>query len=395
LIPGIAASTALTRNDQILAELYSIMAPPTPTTSLNELRKRIDEIDQKLVHLINDRANVVVQIGKTKLQSGTPIYAPHREAAVLAKVQNFNQGPTLPKTIEAIYREIMSGSFALEQPIRIGFLGPPGTYSHLAATRHFGSSVDFEDLHAITGVFEEVAREHVEYGLVPIENSTGGSITETLDAFMQYHLDVRLYGELQLGVHCCLLTDCQPNEVKRIYGRPESFAQCRSWLATQYPQAELIAVESSAGGARRAKEEFQADPESGRAAIGGPLAGEIYGLHPLFEQIEDRRNNVTRFLIISKQETEPSGDDKTSLMFTTLDQAGALSDVLSVFKRAEVNLTHIDKCPTRGSNWEYTFFVDAVGHRLEPKFAELIGEVRAFSKQLTVLGSYPRSKQVL
>ncbi len=362
---------------------------------LNELRERIDEIDQNLVSLINERAKVVVEIGKSKLKSGTPIYAPHREAAVLAKVQAMNQGPILPKTIEAIYREIMSGSFALEQPLRIGYLGPPGTYSHLAATRHFGSSVDFEDMHAITGVFEEVARGHVDYGLVPIENSTGGSVTETLDAFLQYHDDVRLYGELQLAVHCCLLTDCQPNEVKTIYGRPESFAQCRAWLATQYPNADLVGVESSAGGAQRAKSEYESNPELGPAAIGGPLAGEIYGLHPLFEQIEDRRNNVTRFLIVSRQDTEPSGDDKTSLMFTTLDQAGALADVLGVFKRAEVNLTHIDKCSTRGSNWEYTFFVDALGHRKDARFAELIGEVRAFSKQLTILGSYPRSKQVL
>ena len=368
------------------------MSSPTP---LDELRQRIDEIDQQLVHLINERAKIVVEVGKSKLKTGVPIYSPHREAAVLARVQKMNTGPTLPKTVEAIYREIMSGSFALEQPIRIGFLGPPGTYSHLAATRHFGSSVEFEDLHAITGVFEEVARGHVDYGLVPIENSTGGGITETLDAFLQYHNDVRLYGELQLGVHCCLLTECQPNEVKTIYGRPESFAQCRSWLATQYPSVELIAVESSAGGAKRAKEEYETDPATGTAAIGSPLAGEIYGLHALFEQIEDRRNNITRFLIISKQETEPSGNDKTSLMFTTLDKPGALADVLSVFKRAGVNLTHIDKCPTRGTTWEYTFFVDAVGHRKDVEFAELIGEVRAFSKQLTVLGSYPRSQQVL
>ncbi len=314
---------------------------------------------------------------------------------MLSRVQRLNRGPTLPKTIEAIYREIMSGSFALEQPIRIGYLGPPGTYSHLAATRHFGSSVEFEDLHAITGVFEEVARGHVDYGLVPIENSTGGSITETLDAFLQYHDDLQLYGELQLSVHCCLLTECPPQEVKTIYGRPETFSQCRSWLATQYPHAKLITVESSAAAALRAKLEYESDAASGTAAIGSPLAGEIYGLHPLFEQIEDRRNNVTRFLIISRQETEPSGNDKTSLMFTTLDKPGALADVLSVFKRGGVNLTHIDKCPSRAANWDYTFFVDALGHRSDPTFAELIGEVRAFTRQLTVLGSYPRSQQVL
>ncbi len=362
---------------------------------LSDLREQIDAIDRQLVELINKRAEIVVEVGKYKLDSGQPIYTPHREVEVLNKVIKLNQGPIQPRTIEAVYREIMSGSFALEQPLRIGFLGPPGTYSHVAATRHFGSSVEFDDLHAIEGVFEEVARGHVDYGLVPIENSTGGSITETMDAFQTYHNDIQLYGELQLAVHCSLLANCQPHDVSHIYARPESFAQCRNWLATQYPQAELIAVESSASAAQKAKTEFDEDKKSGAAAIGSQLAGEIYGLHALFEQIEDRRNNVTRFLILSKHETEISGDDKTSLMFMTPDKPGALADVLGVFKRAGINLTHIDKCPRRGVNWEYTFFIDAVGHRKDIEFAEVIGEARAFSKQLTVLGSYPRSKQVL
>ena len=366
---------------------------------LNAIRKSIDEIDRQLIDLINQRAELAVQVGKFKAQTGVPIYAPHREAEVLQKVKTLSDGPMPPKTIEAIYREIMSGSFALEQPLRIGFLGPRGTYSHAAATRHFGSSVEFEDLHAIEGVFEEVARGHVDYGLVPIENSTGGSITESLNAFQQYHNDLRLYGELQLAVHCSLLTNCQPHEVTHIYGRPESFAQCRNWLATQYPGVQLVSTESSAAAALKTKKEFEDcsanNTPCGAAAIGNEMAGEIYGLHALFEQIEDRRNNVTRFLILSKQETEISGDDKTSLMFTTLDSPGALSDVLGVFKRAEVNLTHIDKCPSSIVNWEYTFFVDALGHCKDLAFAQVIGEVRAHTKNLTVLGSYPRSKQVL
>lgn len=366
---------------------------------LQPLREQIDEIDRQMVELINRRASVVVQVGKSKLKTGEPIYAPHREAEVLARVKGYNLGPIHGKTIEAIYREIMSGSFALEQPLRIGYLGPPGTYSHLAASRHFGSSVELEDLHAITGVFEEVARGHVDYGLVPIENSTGGSINETLDAFLNYHNDVQLYGELQLAVHCCLLTNCQPHDVDTIFARPESFAQCRNWLATQYPSAELVSVDSSAAAARKARELIDSsdgtDQQANVAAIANSLAGEIYGLHPLFEQIEDRRSNVTRFLILSRQATEPSGNDKTSIMFQTLDQPGALVDVLNVFKRAGVNLSHIDKCSSRGKNWEYTFFVDAGGHRADSGFAEVIGEARATSKDLVVLGSYPRSKQVL
>jgi chorismate mutase/prephenate dehydratase len=310
-------------------------------------------------------------------------------------VLKLNSGPIQNRTLEAIYRELMSGSFALEQPLRIGYLGPVGTFSHLAATRQFGSSVEFEDLRAIDGVFEEVARGHVDYGLVPIENSTGGGITETLDAFMVYHDKLNIYGEVQLEVHFSLLANCQPDQVKRIYSKAEALVQCRNWLITQYPHAEKIPTESTASAAQRAKADNEAEPVVGAAAIGSVLAGEIYGLHALFDCIEDCTSNITRFLILSKSETEVSGDDKTSIMFTTDDRPGSLVDVLNVFKRANVNLSHIDKRPSRAVNWDYTFFVDAGGHRQDSKFAEVIGEARAHCKMLTVLGSYPRCKRTL
>ena len=363
--------------------------------SLAELREKIDQADRELIDAINRRARLVVQVGQVKRGSGAPIYAPHREAEVLRKIAALNQGPILPKTLEAIYRELMSGSFALEQPLRIGYLGPVGTYSHLAATRHFGSSVEFEDLRAIDGVFEEVARGHVDYGLVPIENSTGGGITQTLDAFMTYHNEVNIYGEVKLAVHFSLLANCKPSEVRRIYSRPEAFMQCRNWLATQFPRAEQIPSESTAAAALSAKASGEQDAESGAAAIGSSLAGEIYGLHALFDKIEDRQNNITRFLILSKSETEVSGNDKTSIMFTTDDKAGVLADVLGVFKRSGVNLTHIDKRPSQEVNWDYTFFVDALGHRRDTRFAEVIGEARAHCKQLTVLGSFPLCQRTL
>lgn len=362
---------------------------------LDQLRQQIDVVDRELVDLINRRAALVVKIGELKRNQGIPIYAPHRESEVLDKIRRLNAGPISNRSIEAIYRELMSGSFALEQPIRIGYLGPVGTYSHLAATRQFGSSVEYENLRAIDGVFEEVARGHVDYGLVPIENSTGGGITETLDAFMQYHELVNIYGEVQLVVHFSLLANCAPHQVKTIYSRPEAFLQCRNWLITQYPHAVQIATESTATAAQRAKEDNERDSQAGAAAIGSSLAGEIYGLHPLFEKIEDRTHNVTRFLILSRSETDPSGDDKTSVMFTTDDRPGSLVDVLNVFKRAGVNLTHIDKRPSREVNWDYTFFVDALGHTRDPRFAEVIGEARAHCKQLTVLGSYPRCQRPL
>ncbi len=374
---------------------FNTGTPMSDKNELEQLRQEIDSLDRQLIELINQRAECVVRVGEFKRKSGIPIYAPHREADVLAKVQSLNRGPISNRTIEAVYRELMSGSFALEQPLRIGYLGPVGTYSHLAAIRHFGSSVEFENLRAISGVFEEVARGHVDYGLVPIENSTGGGITETLDAFMSHHGRLNIYGEVQLAVHFSLLANCAPHEVKRIFSKTEAFSQCRNWLITQYPQAELIPAESTAAAVNRCKEELESNPAAGVAAIGSSLAGEIYGLHALFEQIEDRQTNITRFLILSQNETEVSGNDKTSIMFTTEDRPGSLVDVLNVFKRNSINLTHIDKRPSQEVNWDYTFFVDAIGHRKDNHFAEVVGEARAHCKQLTILGSYPSSKRVL
>lgn len=367
---------------------------PQTTEELEVLRGKIDSVDRQLVDLINQRAKHVVEVGNLKRGSGVPIYAPHREAAVLKKIQSFNTGPIQDNTLEAVYRELMSGSFALEQPLRIGYLGPVGTFSHLAATKQFGSSVAFEDLRQIEGVFEEVVRGHVDYGLVPIENSTGGGINETLDAFLTYHDQLNIYGEVQLAIHFSLLSNGKPENIKRIYSKSEAFAQCRNWLATQYPNAQRIPAESTAAAVKQAKEEFDADPESGSAAIGSSLAGEVYGLHSLFDAIEDRQRNITRFLILSKSETEISGNDKTSLMFTTDHRPGSLVDVLGIFKRNSINLTHIEKRPSREVNWDYTFFIDILGHRKDQKIAEIIGEARAHCKNLQVLGSFPACQRV-
>jgi chorismate mutase / prephenate dehydratase len=197
-----------------------------------------------------------------------------------------------------------------------------------------------------------------------------------------------------LAVHFSLLANCPPPQVQRVYSRAEAFTQCRNWLATQYPRVERIPVDSTAAAVRRVRQDLDADPHSGSAAIGSSLAGEIYDVHCLFENIEDRQGNVTRFLILAKNEAKPSGNDKTSIMFTTDDRPGSLVDVLNIFKRSGVNLTHIDKRPSREVNWDYTFFVDAIGHRADPKFAEIIGEARAYCKRLTVLGSYPRCQEI-
>ncbi len=372
---------------------------PAQSEALKELRKKIDRLDSRLVRLLNERAGLVVEVGKVKRGGGAPIYAPHREAQVLDKAVGASTGPLPAKTIEAIYKELMSGSFALEHPLRIGYLGPPGSYSHVAATRQFGSSVEYDDLHQIAGVFTEVRRGHVNYGLVPIENSTGGGEAEALDAFLENAGKVTIYAEAQLAVHHALLANCEPAGVRRIHARPDIFNKCRGWLATQYPRAEQIATVSSATAVQQALEENRLAESigaaPGSAAIASELAGKIYGMETLFERIEDNPDDITRFFVISREKAKRSGDDKTSIMFNTPDKPGALVSVLQVFDRAGVNLTHIDKRPSGRSNWQYTFFIDAQGHRDDARMAEAVAEAEGHCKDLVVLGSYPRSSRIL
>ena len=360
---------------------------PADQGDLPALRRQIDEIDRRLVQIVSDRARIVVQIGKAKRGDGTPIYAPHREKEVLARAIANNPGPLSDRTIEAIYRELMSGSFSLELPLRVGYLGPQGSFSHVAAIRHFGSSVECDDLHEIDHVFEEVQAKRCHYGLVPYENSIGGGITDTLDAFQLF--DVTIYAEALIDVSQTLLTNCQPNEIERIYSKPQIFSQCRQWLSKHYPEAELISMASSSAAVRHTANEANA------AAIGSELAGEIYGVKPLFEHIEDKPNNVTRFLIIATEAALPTGEDKTSIMFVTAHKPGALVDVLGVFRDASINLSHIDKRPSGRSNWEYTFFIDCDAHRGDENMAAAIEEAHSHCVSLKVLGSYPRAQRIL
>lgn len=362
---------------------------------LSGLREKIDAVDSQIISLLNERARLIVEVGQLKRAEGIPIYAPHREQEVLRKVLAANEGPLPARTVEAVYRELMSGSFALEQPLRIGYLGPAGSFSHQAAARQFGSSVSFEDLHEIAGVFTEVQRGHCQYGLVPIENSIGGGVVETLDAFRDCIGEVNVYAEVLLEVHHVLLANCQPREIRRIHSKPEVFSQCRNWLSTQFPKAELIAAPSSSRAVQIARDEHAADPSSGSAAIGSALAGQLYGVNAVFQDIEDNPNNITRFFVISRQTAQPSGRDKTSIMFTTADKPGALVSVLRVFEEAGINLSHIDKRPSGRLNWQYTFFIDAFGHRDDPKMQSALDDARAHCMDLAVLGSYPTAQRTL
>lgn len=353
------------------------------TLDLGELRKEIDEFDRRLVELLNGRAKVVVRVGKAKQVDGTPVYAPDRESAVLKRICDINEGPLPHRTLQAIYREMMSGSFALEKRLRIGYLGPQGTFSHLAAQRKFGSSVEYRPLADIRAVFDEVARHHCDLGVAPVENSSGGGVIDTLDGFLETH--VRICGEVVLEIHHNLLANCPAEEITAVASKPEVFAQCRDWLSTSFQKVELVSVASSSRAAEMAAQ------QKGLAAIGSDLAAELYGLKIAFANIEDNPNNMTRFLIIARQAAKRTGNDKTSVMFSTSHRAGALVDVLNVFSRNGINLTNIDSRPSRRRNWEYFFFVDAEGHFEDPNFTEALAEARHHCGELHVLGSFPRA----
>jgi chorismate mutase/prephenate dehydratase len=354
---------------------------------LEELRSQIDSIDAKVVQLLNERARVVVRVGQIKQHAKIPIYAPDREKLVLAKVRKLNAGPLPDRCLDAVYRELMSGSFALERPLRIGFLGPPGSFSHMAAVRKFGSSIEYVPLADIATVFEETVRGRIDHGLVPVENSIGGGVVDTLDAFL--HSSARICAEVQLSVHHSLLAKEPWEKIHTICSKPEVFSQCRDWLGRV---AKDRTTEASASTSQAAE---KASRQSGVAAIGSTLAGEMYDLRALFENIEDNPDNITRFFVIGQEAARRTGDDKTAIMFTTAHKPGALADVLDVFRENGVNLTDIEKRPSKKVNWEYYFYIDASGHCDDPPMKKAIDEARAHCLQLTVLGSYPRATEVL
>lgn len=357
-------------------------------SSLEELRNQIDVVDQKLVELLNDRARVVVEIGKLKSTTDSDtIYSPSREKAVFEKISKANNGPLPDRTLCAIWRELMSGSFFLERPLRIAYLGPEGSFSHSAAMLKFGQSVEYEAVADIRSIFDEVSKGHSDLGVVPIENSTGGGIIESLDAFVDS--DVLICAEVNMAIHHNLLANCNIEDIQEVYSKPEIFAQCRNWLSTTFKETKTIPVASSARAAQIAAE------KPNTAAIGSTAAAERYGLQIICENIEDIANNVTRFLIISKMDAKPTGDDKTSLLFSTAHKAGALVDVLQTFRDNGLNLSNIESRPSRKREWEYCFFIDIGGHKDDELVKKVIAEAKEHCLQLSVLGSYPRNSSLL
>ncbi|RME39986.1 MAG: prephenate dehydratase, partial [Planctomycetota bacterium] len=353
--------------------------------SLARLRERLDELDDRLVVLISERAELARRIGEVKASAGMRVYAPDRERQVLERVCARNRGPIPDASLRSIYRELMSASLALERTPRIAVLGPGGSYSHQAGRSRFGASVEFEMVSSIPAVFDEVERGHVEYALAPIENSIIGGVTETHEALIDR--DVTVCGEVHLAIHHHVLSKGPLDAVERIYSKPEVFAQCQRWLMETGFAGKTAAVSSTSEAARRAAS------EPGTAAIAGSLAAELFDLQRVAEYVEDERGNATRFLIIGTGHPQPTGSDKTSIVFSVGHKPGALSGVLNELRG--INLTRIESQPDRRKRWAYFFFVDFEGHAETPAVAETLNRAADRCTFWKVLGAYPRSEEVL
>jgi len=354
--------------------------------NLEELRRRIDELDDAILGLLERRANVALDIAKAKAAAGvTRFHDPEREREVLDRLEARGAGRFPRAAIRAVFREIMSACLSLEQPLRVAFLGPAGTFSHIAARRAFGGAAVYEPADSLDDAFESVRRGECAYGVVPIESLAEGSVDSTLDALWRGDLRIRM--ELVQEISHCLLTLAPSLErIERVYSHPQALAQCRSFLARHLPSAQMIPTPSTA----RAAQEALADPAG--AAIASKLAGELYGIPALRESIQDRQPNVTRFVVVAKSDAPRTGDDKTSLAFSTKNEVGALRRILSIFEDAGIDLSRIESRPHPEKPWEYVFFVDAHGHRLDPHFVTAIEKLEAHCSTLRIFGSYPRAK---
>jgi chorismate mutase/prephenate dehydratase len=363
-------------------------AKPAPA-DLSDWRKRIDSLDAELVKLLNARAECARRIGAAKREQGGAIFVPHREQEVLKRIGELNAGPMPEPALRAIWREIMSASFALERPLTICHFGQPGAFTHLAAKLKFGESVSYTPIEDIMTVFTEVEKGHADYGVVPIENSTDGSITDTIDAFLATNL--RMVNELHLRIRHHLMSMSPRAEIKRVYSRHTVFRQCRGWLAANMPGVEQIEIVSTTKAAERAAK------EPGAAAIGHRDAAKAFGLPVVASDIQDNPNNVTRFVVIGQpnRAAKPTGNDKTSLMFGVQDRPGALYDCLLPFHQAKLNLTRIESRPSRRKPWEYLFFIDLAGHQDDAAITAALAVLRAHTSTCEVLGSYPKAEQPL
>lgn len=356
---------------------------------LAEIRKRINDVDVRIQALINERATIAQQVGVAKgdLGSAVDYYRPEREAEVLRGVIERNEGPMSDEEMLRLFREIMSACLAQQDPLKVGFLGPEGTFTQTAVYKHFGHSVRALPFHSIDEVFQEVECGAADFGVVPIENSTEGSVNNTLDMFLTSPL--KIAGEIELKIEQHLMGNMQGLEnIERICAHEQSLAQCRGWLREYLPHVELIGMSSNAAGARRARD------EEGTAAIGPEVAADVYELGILVNNVEDRPDNATRFLVVGRNLLAASGADKTTILVSTSDTAGGagvLHHLLQPLADQGVSMTRIESRPSQRRNWDYVFFIDIEGHAEDATVSLALANLEKNSSLFRVLGAYPKA----
>lgn len=353
--------------------------------SLKKLRVSIDSIDSKILKLLNERAKITLRVGSVKSKRNESIYVPEREAEVYEKLADSNKGPLSNAALQAIYREIMSSALGLEKPIKIAYLGPEFTFTHLASMKKFGSGVEYSGCSTITSVFDRCEKGKADYGVVPIENSVEGAVNHTLDMFIDS--DLKICSEIYLEIsHSLLSRGSDKDKIKKVYSKDQVFGQCRLWLEEHLPNVTLVETASTAKAAETASK------EKGAACIASELAAAKYRLKNLYDSIEDSAHNVTRFLVIGRTEARQTRKDKTSVMLSLKDRVGALHDILTPFKKYRINLTNIESRPSKIKAWKYYFFIDMEGHYLNKKISGALSILKKNTTYLKVLGSYPAAE---
>lgn len=353
---------------------------------LDKLREKIDQIDKEVLALLNERVRTAAEIGQVKRSQGAPIYVASREEQVLSKLSELNQGPLRDEAIRAIYREIMSAAIALEKPMRIAYLGPEATYTHQAALKKFGASIEYIAAPAIPDVFHLVAKGEADHGVIPIENSTEGAVSHSMDMF--FESDLKICAQVFMPIAHSLISQSPVEEIERVYSKDQAIGQCRKWLHAHLSGASLHTCDSTTQAVQIAKE----DPKA--AAIASVLASDLYGVPVVADGIQDRLDNTTRFLVLAKESSGyvPGVEFKTSFLLSIDDSVGALEKALHVFSSRGLNLSKIESRPSGKTAWEYCFFVDVLGHYEEERISEAVKELRAFCPFVKWLGSYPNAR---
>lgn len=353
--------------------------------ALPELRAEIDAVDERILRLLNDRAALAIEVGKIKEKLGAAFYVPGREEDLVRRLKSLNPGPFPSDALRQVWKEIISASLSLEHPLSVAYFGPQATFTHQAARLQFGLAARYAPVKTISEVFDWVEKGKAEYGVIPVENTTEGAVSSTLDKFMETKTSI--VGEVMLRVsHNLLSRSGRLEEIRRVYSHPQALAQCRKWLEAHLPHADALDAPSTAQAAKMAAEEEEA------AAIASSLAGELYGLETVEASIEDNPNNYTRFLVIGREMPEPGKASKTSILFSVKDQAGALYHMLRPFFEHGVNLTKIESRPSKGKAWEYVFFIDCEGHAKDENVKKALEELSEICHFVKVLGSYPRAE---